>query len=147
MHRNILLLARGFAIAALALSLGGCGGTRRHDVTGQVKYNGAPLAKPNGKIVFVGPDGSQVEGTIGQDGTYKAARVTAGLNRIAIYYPNPAHKRASRPKGKATMADRPVDSPVYLTPETYANTETSELSTEVGPGTVFNYDMKGPPIP
>ena len=55
MHRTTFRLARGLAIAALALGMGGCLGPRQFDVTGQVKYNGAPLALPGGMIVFVGP--------------------------------------------------------------------------------------------
>jgi len=147
MHRNLLLLARGLALAALAISLGGCGGKPQFDVTGKVQYNGAPLAKPKGQIVFVGPDGAQVAAPIGLDGTYKATNVPAGLNRVAISYPNPAFTKPSRPKGLPGPNDRPVTSPLFLTPEKYAAVETSELSVEVKKGTVFNPEMTGPEIP
>src|SRR6516165_4414451 len=98
MRRKIVFSAGALAIAALALSLGGCKVKRQYDVTGQVKYNGATLAKPNGQIVFLGPDGRQVVASINEDGTYKAEKVTAGLNKVAVYYPNPNFKRAARPK-------------------------------------------------
>jgi hypothetical protein len=142
MQRNILL----FATAALALSLGGCG-KRQFAVTGKVTYNGKALAKPNGQIVFVGPDGHQAAAAIGEDGTYTATKVRPGLNQVAIYYPNPGYKRPSRPKGKPEPGERPAMAPLYLTPEPYASPDTSNLKVEVGKGTVFDVDMKGPEIP
>ncbi len=147
MNRNIVLLARGLALAALALSLGGCG-KRQYDVTGKVTYNGAVLAKPNGKIVFVGPDGSQIEADIASDGTYKASKVTAGLNRVAVYYPNPSFKRMSRPKGKVDPSQRPPsNNNQYLTPEDFASPETSRFQVEVKDETVYEVNLKGPEIP
>lgn len=145
MHRSILLLARGLAIAALAMCLGGCG-PQQFDTTGQVTYNKAVLAKPEGQIVFMGPDGSQVSAPIGLDGTYTAAKVTAGLNRVAVYYPNPGFKKPSRPKGAPDPKNAPTSSPMFLTPEKYADVATSQLSVEVKEGTVFNVEMTGPPI-
>jgi hypothetical protein len=149
MHRYRLLLARGLVLAALALSLGGCG-KRQYDVTGLVKYNGAPLAKPNGQIVFVGPDGSQAAAPIGPDGSYTASRVTAGMNRVAVYYSNPAFAstKQSRPRrGEAPPGEMPARPPAFLTPEHYASPDTSKLETKVEKGAVFNVDLTGPPIP
>jgi hypothetical protein len=146
MYRKILLLARGLALAALALSLGGCG-KRQYDVTGKVTYNGAVVAKPNGKIVFVGPDNSQVAAEIGLDGTYKATKVTAGLNRVAIFYPNPSFKRMSRPKGNVDPSQRPpTNNPQYLTPDAYASHETSKIEVEVKGETDVDINLKGPEI-
>jgi len=147
MHRKLLLLARGLALAVfatLAMSLAGCGPTQT-DVTGKVTYNGAPLAKPNGQIVFANSEGAQVGAPINEDGTYKAIKVTAGLNRVAVYYPNPAFKVVARPKG--VPKERPTIAPMYLTPEKYSTVETSDLSVTVEKGTVFNVDMTGPAIP
>lgn len=147
MHRKFLLLANGLALAALAMCLGGCGGGPvKVDVTGKVTYNGAPLAKPKGQIVFFGPEGGQVGASIGEDGTYTATKVTTGLNRVAVYYPNPEFKVVARPKHAVTQADRPVILPMFLTPKKYSDIETSELSVTVDKGTVFNVDMTGPPI-
>jgi hypothetical protein len=147
MNRNVLLLARGLALAALALSLGGCG-KRQYDVTGKVTYNGAVLAKPNGQIVFVGPDGSQVAAEIGLDGTYKATKVTAGLNRVAVYYRNPSFKKMARPKGRVDPSKRPpTNNPQYLIPEAYASHETSKIEVEVTGVTDVNINLKGPEIP
>jgi hypothetical protein len=117
------------------------------DVTGKVTYNGTALAKPNGQIIFLAPDGTQVEATIGADGTYTAARVPAGMNRVAVYYKNPAFKPPSRPQGVPTLKDRPATSSPYLTPDKYAAPDTSTLSVEVKEGAVFNVEMTGPPIP
>jgi hypothetical protein len=146
MARKRLILIRGLALAALVLSLSGCG-KRQYDVTGQVKYNGAALAKPNGQIVFLGPDGTQAVATIGADGTYTASKVSAGLNRIVVYYPNPSFTKPARPKGEPDPKYRPPTTSPYLTPEKYASVDTSQLSIEVAQGTVFNVDLTGPPIP
>jgi hypothetical protein len=147
MHRNGSLLARGLALAALALSLGGCGGLPQYDVTGKVTYNGKALDKPKGMIVFVGPNGAQVPAQIGEDGTYTATKVSAGLNRVVAYYPNPDFKPPARPKGAPDANYRPVVLPIYLTPEKYATVDTSPLSVQVEAGTVFNVEMTGPDIP
>src|SRR4051812_38520323 len=119
-----LFLVRAIAMAALVVSVGGCGGKSQHEVTGVVKYNGTPLNKPDGKIVFVDSDGVQVEAPIGLDGTYKA-KVGSGLNRVVVYYPNPSFVKVSRPSGAPKMKDRPPPSSPYLTPEAFANPETS----------------------
>jgi hypothetical protein len=144
MHHNVLFV-RGLVFAALVISLGGCS-KPQYEVTGVVKYNGAPLNKPDGKIVFVGPDGSQVESAIGSDGAYKA-KATAGTNRVVVYYPNPAFTKVARPKGAPTQKDRPAPSSPFLTPEVYSNAETSKLSVQIDKNTVFNADLTGPPIP
>jgi hypothetical protein len=143
-YRSRCLL--GIATAALALSAGGCG-VPRVDVTGKVTYNGAVLAKPDGHIVFIGPDGNQVEAPIGTDGTYTAPKVTSGSNKVAVYYKNPAFKPAARPHGAPSAKDRPTLSPQYLTPDKYSAPDTSQLSVEVKEGTVYNAELTGPPIP
>ena len=147
MHRNVLRIVPGFVFAILAVAAGGCWGPSQFDVTGQVKYNGSPLDKPGGQIVFVGPKGTQVAASIGPDGTYRATKVTAGLNRIAVYYPNPQlqGKRFSKPKkGGPPPAPSP---PPFLTPSRYASVKTSDLSVQVAEGTVFDVNLTGPPIP
>ena len=148
MRRNVFQIIPGIVFAALAVGTGGCSGPRHFDVTGQVKYNGSPLNKPGGEIVFVGPNGTQVPASISEDGTYRATKVESGLNRIAVYYRNPqaqGGKRApSRPK-KGQPPPAPPASP-FLTPSRYASVSTSELSVQVAEGTVFNTDLTGPPI-
>jgi hypothetical protein len=42
--------------ATFAIGAAGCSPSNV-DVTGRVTYNGSPLNRPGGKIVFVGPDG------------------------------------------------------------------------------------------
>lgn len=116
---------------------------------GRVTYNGTPLAKPGGEIVFVGPKGTQIVAPVAEDGTYRAVGVPTGLNRVAVYYPNPAFKdvkqAAFKRKGASpTSAD---SIPPFLTPVKYASVETSDLSVEVGSATVFDAALAGPPIP
>jgi hypothetical protein len=135
-------IVSGLAFVMLAVGVCGCG-PQQFDTTGQVKYNKEVLAKPDGQIVFMAPDGSQVSAPIGLDGSY-TAKVTAGPNRVAVYYRNPAFKKPSRPKGPDPKP--PTPSPAFLTPEKYADVATSALSVEVKEGTVFNVEMTGPPI-
>jgi hypothetical protein len=145
MHRNISRSVSGFVFAVLAVGAGGCWGPSQFDVTGQVKYNGAPLDKPDGQIVFAGPNGTQVAASIGPDGTYRATKVAAGLNRIAVYYPHPDLRSGKRfPK----KGEPPAPStPTFLTPARYASVSTSDLSVQVRKDRVFNIDLTGPPIP
>ncbi len=95
----------GFVIAVLAVGAVGCG-QKTYDVSGQVKYNGAALDKPGGEVVFVAPNGTQVAAAIAQDGSYRATKVPAGSNRVAVYYPNPA-LQSSIPRGKPKGGQAP----------------------------------------
>jgi hypothetical protein len=149
MHRTVFRFASVFAVAVLAVAAGGCWGPGQFDVTGQVKYNGTPLASPDGVIVFVGPNGKQVSAAIGLDGTYRAAGVAAGLNRIAVYYPNPKAQggKALRPRKGEAPPPPSATPPLFLTPARYAAVETSDLSVQVEEGTVCNLDLTGPRLP
>ena len=145
MHRTIYRIALAFAFM---IALSGCK-EQQVDVKGRVTYNGAPLGKQGGQIVFVGPNGSQVAASIGLDGTYLAAKVPAGLNRVAVYYPNPdaSLKKTARkpPRGKAPPPpDLTPPPPPFLTPAKYASVDTSNLSVQVDTGTVFDTDLTGP---
>jgi hypothetical protein len=136
------------AVATMVIAMTGCG-AELVDVHGQVTYNGAPLGKPNGQIVFIGTNGKQVVAEIGQDGTYRATRVQTGLNRIAVYYLNPETQRVKRfPKKGETPPLAPSTTPSpFLTPMKYASVETSNLSIQVEKDTAFNTDLTGPVIP
>ncbi len=150
MARNAFRIVLGLA-APLVLSVGlaGCG-PRMVDVSGHVRYNGAPLARQGGEIVFVGPGGKQVPATVGTDGSYQAVGVPVGLNRVAVYYRNPAAQVGKRErlasKGAAAEATGEPASP-YLTPIKYAAVETSELEVQVAPGAVFDAELTGPELP
>ena len=134
----------GPALAALVATVGGCGpGT--YDVTGRVSYNGAPLDKPDGQIVFIGPAGSQVSAPIAPDGSYRAAGVAAGPNQVAVYYPNPKARRDKMTKPKAGEQAGAI--PLFLTPPKYASADTSGFSVAIGKGTVFDANLTGPKIP
>ncbi len=143
MHHGLSRSAAGFVLAFLAVAASGCSG-RRFDVAGQVKYNGSPLGQPGGQVVFVGPNGSQVAASVEPDGLYRASGVPAGLNRVAVYWPNPEARTAGKPRKGEPL--KPAPAP-FLTPARYASAETSELSVQVGEGTVFDIDLSGPPLP
>jgi hypothetical protein len=141
-----------FVITALLLGVSGCSRESLTDVTGVVKYNGAPLTKPDGKIVFVSPAGTQIIASLELDGHYRATGVATGLNRVAVYYPNPEAQSSRHfptpPKpGQTPAPQRPTSVPPFLTPYKYATFDTSDLSVQVEPGCVFNVDLAGPRIP
>jgi hypothetical protein len=125
-------------------ALAGCGGPVRTDVTGRVTYNGKPLDKPYGAIVFVAPDGRRVTAQIDVDGTYVAPGVSIGENRVSVAYdrpPPPPGKRAPDTKGPGSSKTSP-----FITPDAYADPETSKLSVKVEKGTVYNPELTGPAI-
>ena len=150
MHHSIhrIISTITFAIAPLILS--GCA-ERQVDVKGKVTYNGAPLAKQGGQIIFVGPNGTQVVAPIGLDGTYLAPKVPTGPNRVAVYYSNPdavgGKKLPGRPKrGQPPPTYVPPPPPAFLTPDKYASVDTSTLSVQVDKEMVFDADLSGPKI-
>lgn len=133
----------------LCPTLSGCGDGLT-DVTGQVNYNGKPLDKDTGMIVFFGPNGAkQVTAKIGKDGQYRAVGITPGENRVAIAYSRPiklAKGGTRAPKFGEALPESQSDS-LYLTPEIYASPETSELKVIVESNTVYNPKLVGPDIP
>ena len=137
----------------LAFALAGCSGEKRADVSGRVTYNGTPLNKPDGEIVFVGPGGAQTVAAIHPDGTYLAVGVPTGPNRVVVYYRNPDAKKGkpfpTKPKpGDPPPPVRSIPPPQpFLTPYKYAVAETSDLAVQVEPGTVYDVEMTGPKIP
>lgn len=142
---------RCLAYAVVTLTAAGCA-PGKGDVSGKVTYNGTPLNKPGGTIVFVTPGGVQVAAPVAADGTYHAADVPRGENTVAVYYPNPKFQEAARQSRHLPgphEAARPAavaDVPPYLTPARYASGDTSGLSVSVGTGTTFDAALTGPPI-
>ncbi|MCE9564978.1 MAG: hypothetical protein K8U57_23330 [Planctomycetes bacterium] len=141
--------------AALVLSVSGVGcAPGKGEVTGKVTYNGAPLDKPNGNIVFVSPSGIQVVAPIAADGTYRATDVPRGDTKIAVYYSNPKFPTVNnnQPQRKIPMPNDPSlavplpEIPPYLTPIKYASEGTSGFAVKVEANTVFNAELTGPPI-
>jgi hypothetical protein len=138
LSKRIVILA----FAAIALGISGCG-QRQYPVSGKVTYNGGIYNKSEGIIIFVGPKGEQSLATINTDGTYLVEGIPEGLNRIAVYYPNPKFEKPTKPK----HGEKPKpNSPAYLTPDKYASPDTSDFSVEVDKETVFDVNMTGPPI-
>jgi hypothetical protein len=144
MHGKRSRRVLGLTLVALALlATSGCK-PHEFDVSGKVRYNQETLNRADGQVIFIGPGGEQVAVSIESDGTYRA-RVPSGLNRIAVYYPNPKLKKLKGSKLKPGEEPPPVESP-FLTPAKYAEAETSELSVTVDRDTVFDIDMVGPRI-
>jgi hypothetical protein len=140
-------IVTSIVFVGLAIGVSGCWGVKKVEVKGRVTYNGTPLAKPGGKIVFVAPDGSQVAAPIEQDGAYLAVGVPAGPNQVAVSYPNPEFKAGKRlPGKKGGDVTAPAATP-FLMPEKYASVETSGLSVQVDTGTIFDAPLTGPAIP
>jgi hypothetical protein len=135
------------ALLLAVVAAGGCGrAPARADVTGRVTYNGAPLDRPGGTIVFVGPDNEQVPAAIHPDGTYRAAGVLAGPNRVAVWYAHPAVPMADKPTKGAKPPGPPKPTTPFLTPTAYASVDTSKLTVDVAAGTVFDPALTGPPL-
>jgi hypothetical protein len=152
MRHTISRIVFTLALALFAITSGGCSKEKLVDVTGRVTYNGSTLNKPSGQIAFVGPSGIQAAAPIEPDGTYRVTGVSPGLNRVAVYYSNPAGAKTGKqipdPAKKGAPAPQaPTISP-FLTPTKYASADTSELSIQVvDNGTTFDVNMTGPRIP
>lgn len=133
--------ACGFVLGIALCSLVGCG-PRLVEVNGKVTYNGEP---PNGegcRIIFVGPQLQEVQATIAADGHYHATGVVVGPNKVAIYYNSNPEGKGREPGKKLPV----IVSPLMKLPFKYADVTTSELAVNVDTGTVFDVDMKGPPL-
>jgi len=141
-----------FALSAFALSLSGFGcSPGKGEVSGKVTYNGAPLDKPNGNIVFVSSGGIQVVAPIAADGTYRAADVLRGDSKVAVYYLNPKFQDSAKQSKRLPSLKEPGVVPhppiaPFLTPEKYASVDTSGFAVKVEANTSFNADLTGPPI-
>jgi hypothetical protein len=142
MRYHTITILIGFA----AIGLTGCG-EKVGEVHGKVTYNGQPLNSPGGMIIFIGPNQEQVPVSIGEDGSYQAPGVAVGPNKVAVYYPNPNLKKNKLMLKKGQAKSTEPLPPLYLTPESYANPESSGLTVDISPGKEFNVNLQGPPIP
>jgi len=136
--RGVLWLAVGLT------ALAGCGPSR-YDVSGKVTYNGAVLDKPEGQVIFIGPNGEQAAATIGADGSYRAANVATGANKVVVYYPNPKLKKPKSTKLKPGEPMPPTE-PAYLTPEKFGSAATTDLTLDVNGNKEYPVAITGPPI-
>lgn len=130
-------------LGAAVVCLAGCGPkVVVYDVTGTVTYNGKPPDDVGCSITFVAADGKDVTAPIAPSGQFEAKGVVSGPNTVAVFYRNPAAAESLPPGQKPPKST----SPLRKLPLKYADPKTSQLKVDVGPGTVFNVDMKGPPL-
>jgi hypothetical protein len=133
-----------FAGLCAALLGSGCGPSTT-DVSGKIVYNGQPLKKSGGKIIFKGPS-KEVTADISETGEYKAIGVQRGENKVAVYYPNP---KAQAGRGRGNVAEGgktgEPESP-FLTPAKYANPDTSELTVTVEKDAAYDPQLTGPDL-
>jgi hypothetical protein len=131
MKRLLPLLA--VCVAVLA---SGCG-SRRATITGEVKYNGAPL--PAGTITFLVQAGEkQVVAAEIVDGKYTVKGIDVGQAKVAVMTLPPAKGGLPPRGGKAveapsTFSSSPAGKYVPI-PLKYANPDQSGLTYEIKPG-------------
>jgi hypothetical protein len=138
-----------FGVLTLLALLAGAGAflwKSQFAVSGRVTYNGAPLDKPGGNVVFVAADGRQTPAPISADGSYRVPSVPAGLFRVAVYYLDPAAVQTMKRRPAPGEPPPPPRSP-FLTPLRYAAVDTSEIAVQVNNETFFNIELTGPTIP
>jgi len=108
-----------------SLFFGGCSEPNYAPVTGQVYYNGKPLAK--GVVMFQPSNGQPARGTIQTDGTFKletpgeAEGARIGLNQVRI-----SSRETHADAGEIALGR-------MLIPERYNDFVTSGLTAEVKP--------------
>jgi hypothetical protein len=112
-------LLRWVPLALLALAFAGCG--RRGEVSGEVRWQGAPLS--GGWLTFNYPEAEHtaVAGVIGPDGRYRISRCPVGEARVTIRPGLPRGRKASDPK------QQPI-------PPRYGDPETTDLKVTVQGG-------------
>jgi hypothetical protein len=108
----------------------GCGGPRRVQVTGTVRFNGKPL--PDGRVSFFSPDNQVESAFLESDGTYKMVRAVTGLNKVTVQTPGrpPGPPYDVPKKGGLLHTERPASQNVPL-PKRYADPDTSGLTCNV----------------
>jgi hypothetical protein len=121
----------------MAVTASGCG-ARRATVSGEVKYNGAPL--PSGTITFISQAGQkQVAASEIVDGKYTIKGIEPGLAKVTVITLPPS--RGGLPPG----GGKPVEAPSTFSssqqqgkyvpiPRRYGDAEQSGLSYEIKPG-------------
>ncbi|HKB04618.1 MAG TPA: carboxypeptidase-like regulatory domain-containing protein [Gemmataceae bacterium] len=96
-YRAALRLAAAFGLLALVT---GCGSVT--DVTGTVKYKGAPL--PGGAITVVASNGTVHSANVQADGTFSLTGVPTGKAQIAIVGGSAASNKPPPSRGSESAA-------------------------------------------
>jgi hypothetical protein len=147
---NRIIIASVF-LAACGLSTGCTAG--KADVAGKVTHKGKSVAM--GTVVVRGPDGIEMTGAIGPDGSYLVRGVTAGAVKFAVISRDPAvvGARARAGKGRADGKEDPKgeeppkpppasDAKWFALPIQYESPDSSGLSTTLRGGeNPYNLDL------
>jgi hypothetical protein len=139
--RGLVVLTIAGAIAAVAISMPGCGKAQRERavVTGKVTYNGKPLRF--GTVILEPEMGQYSTGAIQPDGTFRMTTrgegdgVPVGKCRVRfVCFSNqdPAAKPASAENDGTPNEGPPLGEP--LIPEKYLSSATSGITVDVKPG-------------
>lgn len=150
MSRVFLRLVMALVGVLHLAAAGGCGkAIEVGAVAGTVSYNGKPLNKPDGTILFVGAGGTEISAPIKEDGTYQASGVARGDNKVAVFYRNPSAPVARGSKRIPTPGARSEsqNNQQFLTPTEYSHPDNSKLTVNVDQETVtYNPNLNGPPV-
>lgn len=140
MLRSISRALVGPAVtASLLLVVAGCGGPSVGDVSGTVKFKGAPI--PNGRITFYSQVGrKEAQGGRIQDGEYSVAGIAVGPAQVSVE----TFGSAAADTGGKTPKDIDISGFKGMVPSTggkkvdiparYAQPNTSKLEYEVKSG-------------
>jgi hypothetical protein len=123
-----------FFLAAAALAALGCGGGGKASVSGEVKYNGQPLAA--GTIAFLFQDGEkQVVHADIVDGKYSIPSTQTGKAKVTVTATPPSKGHGALPSGATVSAAPSVSPEKYVPiPAKYGNADQSRLDYEVKGG-------------
>ncbi|HEX4607313.1 MAG TPA: hypothetical protein VH092_03830 [Urbifossiella sp.] len=159
---NLTIPARAvlfFSSACFSAVASGCGaGDGKADVSGTIKVRAKAPSMAGLQISFMGRDGALVTAPIAEDGTYKAANVSAGENKVGFIFitkdavregadAKSGGSRMKKPGGKAEQAEKyaaykeAAKNPI---PVALRDPSTSNLSVtvETGKNNVFDHDLQ-----
>lgn len=147
MTRRVFRAGRWAVLGVLLAAPGaGCGGGEKSGaVSGKVTLRGRAPEIEGLTINFLGSDGQPTAAPVAADGTYRAAGVAEGTNRVGFSVPGPGLAGAGKPQhGKAApKVQTPKSGPKDI-PDRYLDPTGSSLTTVVTAGqeNTFDVDIK-----